>query len=387
VFSARSRFVREPNVLARALAAVRAMGREILDLTASNPTDAGLSYDSREILEAMTEPAALRYSPSPFGLESARNAVHEELLGDGLDVSVDDIVLTASTSEAYGFAFALLCDPGDAVLVPEPSYPLLAHLGQLASVELRPYRLAYDGAWHVDLGSLRTALTPRSRALVVVSPNNPTGSFLKLEELGEIAKLGLPIVSDEVFSRYPLIDDPTRARSALLVPDVLVIALGGLSKLAALPQHKLAWMLLGGPARDVDEARSRLELVADTYLDVSAPVQHALPRLFRATRATADAIRARTRQNLQKLQQALRGSAANVLRVEGGWYAVVRFPDLASEEEWVVALLEQAGVLVQPGWFFDFAEEPYAVLSLLTLESTFAEGVARLAALVASRVA
>jgi aspartate/methionine/tyrosine aminotransferase len=295
-----------------------------------------------------------------------------------VDIDSERIVLTASTSEAYGFAFKLLCDPGDEVLVPAPSYPLLEHLAQLEHVRLRPYRLAYDGAWHVDLESLRCARTPRTRAVVVVSPNNPTGSYLKLSELGAFSELGLPVVSDEVFARYPLVQDPERATSALAIEGVLVLALGGLSKLAALPQMKLAWMLLGGPNSAVSEARARLELIADCYLSVAAPVQLALPALFEATRVTAAAIGARARENLTALRSELAGSAASVLHVEGGWYAVVRLPRVASEEEWVVGLLEKEGVLVQPGWFFDFSDEPYVIVSLLTPQGQLTEGARRM---------
>lgn len=385
MFSRRSSFGREPNPLARALEGLRRAGREPIDLTASNPTRVGLTYDP-SILSALSQPGVLDYAPEPFGLPAARAAVSRELARDGLSVDPSCIVLTASTSEAYGFAFKLLCDAGDEVLVPVPSYPLFEHLAALEDVKLVPYRLAYDGAWHVDLDSLRRARTGRTRAVLVVSPNNPTGSYLKRSELEALAELGVPVVSDEVFARYPLLDDPRRVSSALALGDVLVLALGGLSKLAALPQLKLAWMLLGGPEPAVEEARTRLELIADTYLSVSAPVQNGLGALFEATRPTARAISERTRHNLESARAALDGSPISVLHVEGGWYAVLGLPRVEGEEGWIVGLLEHEDVLVQPGWFFDFPDEPYAVVSLLTPETTLEEGLRRFRRFAESRV-
>jgi aspartate/methionine/tyrosine aminotransferase len=380
VFSRRSFFSAEPNALARALSC-RA-GRAYLDLTISNPTRAALPYEREGILGALASADLLDYDPRPFGIEAARAAVSRELASDGVAVPTERVVLTASTSEAYGFAFKLLCDPGDAVLVPAPSYPLFEHLAALESVRLVPYRLAYDGAWHVDLDSLRRARVPEARAIMVVSPNNPTGSYAKRVELEAMAELGLPIVSDEVFARYPLRASAEHAPSALSVEGVLVVALGGLSKLAALPQLKLAWMALGGPEREVASALERLELIADTYLSVSAPVQRALPELFTRCRTTRDAIRTRTTNNLARLEECFVASAATVLFAEGGWYAVLRLPRVKSEEQWVLELLGEADVLVQPGWFFDFEDEPHAVLSLLTPEAVFLDGIARIRALV-----
>jgi alanine-synthesizing transaminase len=378
VFSGRSSFERSLNPLARALEELRRQGRSWLDLTVSNPTRAGLPYAKDALTRALGRPEAVDYAPEPFGLPAARAAVAAEVVSDGIRVSADDVVLTASTSEAYGFAFKLLCDAGDEILVPAPSYPLLDHLASLEQVRLRQYALAYDGAWHVDIESLRRCKTERSRAVVVVNPNNPTGSYLKQSELDVLAELGLPVISDEVFSRYPLTEDAARVTSVLALESNLVIALGGLSKLAALPQHKLAWMLLGGPSAARDEARGRLEIIADAYLSVGAVVQHALPDLLRESRATADAIRVRAREGLARIREILAGSSVSVLHVEGGWYAVLRWPRVATEEAWVVGLLEQEGVLVQPGWFFDFPDEPHCVISLLTPPDVLGEGVTRL---------
>jgi aspartate/methionine/tyrosine aminotransferase len=385
MLSARSSFDLSPNALAAALERARAAGRPPLDLTESNPTRAGLPYPADAILAALASPPILTYEPAPFGLPAAREAVARELSAEGTAVDPSRVVLTASTSEAYGFVFKLLCDPGDEVLVPRPSYPLFDHLAQLEGVRAVPYRVAYDGAWHVDLPSLRAAVSPRTRAVVTVSPNNPTGSYLKRDELDALAATGLPIVSDEVFASYPLRPDPSRAVSALEARGAaLVFALGGLSKLAALPQMKAGWIALGGERARVEAALARLEVIADAYLSIGTPVQRALPALLASRGPVHAAIAARTRANLASLASALAGSAASLLDVEGGWYATVRLPATRSEEDWVLGLLEQDGVHVHPGHFFDFPSEAYVVLSLLTPERDFCEGALRLVARVRS---
>jgi aspartate/methionine/tyrosine aminotransferase len=381
-FSARTDLDRTTHELASALAKRRGSGAEVLDLTESNPTRAQIPYAARDILQALARPEALVYEPEPFGLHAAREHVAREA---GVDAS--RIVLTASTSEAYAFVFKLLCDPGDDVLVPQPSYPLFDMLARFESVRLVPYRLAYDGAWHVDLDSVRRAIGARTRAILVVHPNNPTGSFLSRAELDALAATGLPIVSDEVFASYGFSasPDPRRADSAALARGAsLVFALGGLSKLAALPQMKLAWMALGGEPSRVSEAMARLELVADAFLSVSTPVQHALPGVLASRARAADAIRARTKENLAKLEAMTAGSAATLLRVEGGWYATLRLPATKSEHAWALEVLEQDGVYVHPGSFFGFESEPFVVLSLLTPAPTFERGSKLLLARVAA---
>ena len=383
-FSQRSGCSSTPNALTVSLDRIKTSGRPWLDLTESNPTRAGIPYPEESILSALADPRSLVYEPHPFGLASAREAVARELRRPGLAAS--HLVLTASTSEAYMFVFKLLCDPGDEVLVPAPSYPLFEHLARFECVRLVPYRLAYDGQWHVDVDSLRRAAGPRTRAVLVVSPNNPTGSYLKKVELEAIASLGLPIVSDEVFAAYSFGPDSHRVESALEAEGSLVFALGGLSKLAALPQMKLAWMAVGGPDEERAIALERLELIADSALSIGTPVQHALPALLDHRSPSTEAIRARTRENLDALGELLGPtSPATVLRVEGGWYATVRLPRTQGEEQWALDLLEGDGVYAHPGHFFDFEDEPYLVLSLLTKTSTFREGARRLAARVIDR--
>lgn len=375
----------DTNTLTRALDAARARGRRVLDLTAANPTAAGLPYPREAILEALASPGSLLYAPDSLGLRAAREAVSSELGSHGTPVPSARIALTASTSEAYAVLFKLLCDPGDEVLVPTPSYPLLDWLAAYESITLRPYPLVYAGRWHVDVEALRAAVTPRTRAIVVVAPNNPTGSYLGREELDAMLDLGLPVVSDEVFARYPLSADGLvpegRIPSVLGATRGLVFSLAGLSKLAALPQLKLGWIAVAGDDARVAEAMSRLELVLDAYLSVGSPVQHALRAVLATRHVTTDAITMRTRRNLATLRDAIaHAPAASVLDVEGGWYAILRVPDTTSDEERAVRLLEDHDVFVHPGYFFDMHRGAHLIVSLLTPEATFAEGITRLVA-------
>jgi alanine-synthesizing transaminase len=389
-FSSRSRFTAHRNRLTVALerallCAAEPDGKRVLDLTESNPTHAGLSPPAAELTALLADERVAHYEPTPFGLLSAREAIARELGQRGYAVPATHVLLTASTSEAYGYLFKLLCDPGDAVLVPAPSYPLFDVLAQLEQVRLIPYRLQYDGEWFLEQRALLHT-DARVRAIVVVHPNNPTGSYLKRGELAAIGELGLPIISDEVFVDYPLVEDHERVESALALADRnLVFRLGGLSKASALPQLKLAWTALAGPAEQVESARLRLEHIADAYLSPGLSVQLALPRLLVAGEATRSRIRARARDNLTVLRDALQDSAACVLRVEGGWYAIVRLPALLDDEEWALALLEHDGVLVQPGFYYELSGT-HVVVSLLVEPSLLCEAVALLVGRVATVV-
>jgi alanine-synthesizing transaminase len=378
LFSRRSGVELTPNAFSEAVVRRRASGAPLFDLTVSNPTTAGIPY-AADVAPALAADV-LTYEPAALGLLAAREAVAALWRERGIDAAPERIVLTASTSEAYAFTLKLLCDPGDEILVPAPSYPLFEHLARVESVGLVPYRLGFDGAWFIDVDAVRARVTPRTRAVFVVSPNNPTSTFLKRDELRSLSALGLPLVSDEVFGEYGLSADARRATSVLEGSAPLLVALDGLSKAAALPQLKLAWMTLGGEPARVREATERLELISDTFLSASTPVQRALPALL-ATRATAaNAIRSRARANLATLVALLRHSAVTLLPVEGGWYAVLRLPATQTDEEWALALVEQ-GVLVQPGYFFDFDGGPYVVVSLLTPKATLSAGVPAIAEL------
>lgn len=370
MFSRRSGHDQSPNAIAQLLSET---GKPPFDLTGSNPTTAGIEYPEALVSVLERAQAASRvYRPEPFGSPTARAA-----LAAFTGAHVDDLLLTASTSEAYAFLFKLLCDPGDAVLVPAPSYPLFEHLAGLEGVRALPYRLAYDGAWHVDLSSVRGAIDPRTRALVLVSPNNPTGHFTRQQELTALAELGLPLISDEVFAPFWLESSPPRAAEK---PDCLLFTLDGLSKRAGLPQLKLGWTLLSGPERARREARARLELIADTFLSVATPIQQALPELLALCPDLSARIRERCRENLRQLRGAVQGSPVTLLEPEAGWSAPLHLPRVASEDELVLGLARDAGVLVQPGWFYDFEREPYAIVSLLSEPRVFREGAARLVA-------
>jgi len=381
-FSSRLDWDLRPNRISASLEAKRREGAEILDLTESNPTRAGLAYPADEILTALADPRSLAYEPLPAGSPEARIAVSAYYAARGEDVAPARILLTASTSEAYAYVFKLLCNPGDEILVPRPSYPLFDFLARLECVRAVQYPLIYHGGWRIDFDALASLVTPRSRAIVLVNPNNPTGSFLKRDELPRLLSLsaasGLAIVSDEVFSDYTFAPCQERVRSLTGIEDVLTFCLSGLSKIAALPQMKLGWIVTGGPADLHTRALERLELIADTFLSAGTPVQRAAGRLIEAGATVRAQILSRVRQNLEFLREAVRNSPLGILDVEGGWYATVRVPRIRTEEEWTLELLERAGVLVQPGFFFDFESEAFLVLSVLTEPETFHEGVRRM---------
>jgi alanine-synthesizing transaminase len=354
----------------------------MLDITESNPTAAGFSYSADRILGALADPRILGYQPASAGLPSARAAVSEYYSGR---VGPDRILLTASTSEAYAFVFKLLADPGDEILVPRPSYPLFDFLAALDNVRVVQYPLVYGTGWTIDFDALAQAITPRTRAIVLVNPNNPTGSFLKAGELPQLVALcrdrSLALISDEVFSDYALEPDPRLVPSLTSVTDLLTFCLSGLSKVAGLPQMKLGWIAVGGPDSERLQAYERLELIADTYLSVSAPVQCAAPVLLGLRGPLQYQILARVRANREFLAgQIGPASPWRLLATEGGWYAVLEAPRIHSEEDWVVHLLADDNVLVQPGFFFDFEREAFLVLSLLTPAEVFREGVRRVLA-------
>jgi alanine-synthesizing transaminase len=335
---------------------------ELLDLTETNPTRAGIAYPHDELAEALARGARASYDPDPRGIRSAREALGHP----------DDYLLTASTSEAYSFLFKLLTDPGDTILTPTPSYPLLEHLASLEQVTLQSFPLEFHRRWEIH----DVPVSERTKAIVVVNPNNPTGSFVSADEQDRLARYRVPIISDEVFLSYPLDSSGT----TFVRDDVLTFTLGGLSKSAGLPHFKLGWIRVGGPGKE--EALNALELIADNFLSVATPVQVALPEILQLAPRIRDAIRERTRRNLHTLRDHLATTpSAHVLPVEGGWSAVIRVPRVMSDEELAIALLD-AGVVVQPGYFFDFENDGYLVVSLLTKEDVFAEGVRRLATII-----
>lgn len=383
MFSSRTPSSLDANRLAQAIDRMRAEHRPYVDLTLSNPTQAAIDYPAG-LLEALAHERGLRYAPTPFGLLDARRAVAGDYRRRGFDVAPARIVLTASTSEAYSLLFKLVADPGDEVLVPRPSYPLFDHLIRLDGLVARPYDLEFHGRWDIDVDSAARAMTPRTRALLLVSPNNPTGSIATAAELDRLASLcadaGMALVADEVFADYVLPAGASVPPGRVVDRrDALVFSLGGLSKSIGLPQVKLGWIAVGGPDRLVDEALGRLEVICDAYLSVSTPVQGAAAELLREGAAVRAAIAARLTANDRALRERAEASpACRVLPAEAGWYAVIQVPAIQPEEDLVIDLLVNQGVLAHPGYFFDFAREAFLVVSLLPPIDTFAHGVDRL---------
>lgn len=378
MFSTRVPDDRRPNHLARALAAARARG-PVIDLTVSNPTRVGIHYPA-DLLHGLSDAAALTYRPAPLGLREAREAIAADYARRGLRVEADRIVLTASTSEAYSILFKLLCEPGrSSVLTPVPSYPLFDHLTRLDGVGQRRYALEYHGRWTADLAGLDDAWRADTRAVLAVSPNNPTGSIVGEADADELtarcAERGAALILDEVFADYPLAAPFVEPR-AFVAPRGLLCRLGGLSKSIGLPQVKLGWIALAGPADLVTEALDRLELICDTYLSVATPVQIAARSLLDRGTVVREQILDRLRTNDAALRDIMAGSdGATVLPADGGWSAVIRVPATRSEEALVTDLIEQDGVVVHPGYFFDFPHEAFLVVSLLPEPGVFARGV------------
>jgi alanine-synthesizing transaminase len=377
VFSTRTNWKLALNRFTEAQREFAGAGREVLDLTISNPTRAGLRYDEAAILDALRNPQSLDYDPQPKGLLSAREAVASYYKERGETISPDSLLLTTSTSEGYSYLFRLLCNPGDEVLVPKPSYPLFEFLADLQDVKLIPYPLIYDHGWLVDIASLRKSASERPRAVVVVHPNNPTGSYASAQERKELNRFcrehEAALIVDEVFLDYPL---EGKHDSFVTNADALTFTLSGISKISGLPQMKMAWIAASGPQHEKDSALERLEVIADTYLSMNAPVQLAAPALLDARKTIQSQLQGRVRANLAELDRRL-ASQKNCarLKVEGGWYAVLRVPVTRSDEELAIALLRECSVLVHPGHFYDFANDGYLVLSLITAEEEFRRGV------------
>jgi alanine-synthesizing transaminase len=384
MFSNRFKWSLEPSRFALLIEEKKRSGARILDLTESNPTRAGFDYPSEEILGALGRSPAMLYEPAPRGLPVAREAVAGYYAERGFDVDPERILLTASTSEAYSFLFKLLAGHGESILVPQPSYPLFEFLAALEGVELRPYELHYvhSAGWKIDFDSVEKALAPNTRAIILVSPNNPTGSFTGLTEVGRLngicARHDLALIADEVFGDYGFEDDRGRAASLVSNDSSLTFVMSGLSKILALPQMKLGWIVTNGPMSLREEAMNRLDFIADTFLSVSAPIQHSAQAWLRLRRPMQEQVLDRVRANLNWLRDVTEDSPLRPLNVEGGWYATLELPRQYTEEEWAAALLEKDDVLTHPGYFFDFPREAFLVLSLLPGPEIFREAVNRI---------
>jgi alanine-synthesizing transaminase len=382
MFSDRTNWKLTRNRLTEALDEARPSGARVLDLTISNPTRAGLRYDEALILQSLASPNAMDYDPQPKGLPGARAAVAAYYhITHGVHLDPERLILTTGTSEGYSFVFRLLCNPGDELLVPKPSYPLFEFLADLHDVKLVPYPLIYDHGWQMDFPSLQKAVRERSRGVVVVHPNNPTGSYVHPAEQELLNRFcrehALALIADEVFLDYA--HDGTPHQSFAANQDVLTFSLSGVSKISALPQMKVAWIATSGPATEAEAAQARLEVIADTYLSMNAPIQWAVPALLEQRKSIQQQLLDRVLGNLAELdRQLVAQKTCQRLSVEGGWYAVLRVPVTQTDEELAVDLLRRKSVLVHPGHFYDFPSDGYLVLSLITPEKEFAEGIGRL---------
>ena len=383
MFSKRTEWKLTPNRFSQAQADLRASGMEVLDLSLSNPTRAGFQLDQEAILQALAQPESLDYDPQPKGLLSARQAVtryyHDAHGVFGVDP--ESVVLTTSTSEGYSYIFRLLCNPDDEILVPKPSYPLFEFLADLQDVTLVPYPLIYDAGWQIDFPSLYKAVNHRTRGVVVVHPNNPTGSYASIAEVDGLnrfcAEYNLSLIVDEVFLDYAI--DGASRTSFVSNDSVLTFTLSGISKISGLPQMKVAWVAASGPEEVKQQAMARLEVISDTYLSMNAPLQLATPVLLDQRKNLQPLLRDRIRNNVQEFDRQLaRQKTCERLRVDGGWYAVLRVPALQSDEDLAIDLLRKVAVLVHPGHFYDFPTDGYLVLSLITPPEEFREGVSRI---------
>ena len=381
MFSNRTAWNRATNRLSEALARYRTSGEPFFDLSISNPTECGFHYDERAIMRALCSPATLQYHPDPRGVAVARQAVVQYYAERDQQVVLDDIILTTSTSEAYSFIFRLLCNAGEEILVPTPSYPLFDFLAEIEDVRIVPYPLVYDHGWQIDLHGLQQAITPKTRGMIVVHPNNPTGNFVKSSELAALNQLcsekQMALIADEVFLDFSLQQELPASFSANT--GSLTFTMSGLSKIAGLPQMKLAWLVASGPEQEKREALARLEIIADTYLSMNAPVQLAAPEFLRQRHSFKKQLMARLRANLEELDRQIAGQKhCGRLEVEGGWYSVLRIPATRSDEDLALELLEQRGVFVHPGHFYDFVQDGYLIVSLITPQQEFSEGIKRL---------
>ncbi len=396
MFADRTNWNLTPNRLSEALAQHLSAGKRIFDLSASNPTEGGFEYNGETILHALCDETALTYVPDPKGLLRARQAVAEYYAGRGDEVSVENIILTTSTSEAYSFVFRTLCNPGDELLVPAPSYPLFGFLADIHDLRLVQYQLLYDYGWQIDFHAVEQAITPRTRGVIVVNPNNPTGHFVKPEDLATLNEIcstrGMAVVADEVFLDFAYGESSarrevaknsrprgtaTRKPASLAVnTGALTFTMSGLSKISGLPQMKAAWLVTSGPEELKTKALERLEVIADTYLSMNAPVQLALPELLQQRHGFQKQVMTRVRRNVAELDRQLtQKKSCSRLEIEGGWYAVLRVPATRSDDDLAVELLTTKGIYVHPGHFYDFPNAGYLIVSLIMQEREFTEGI------------
>jgi aspartate/methionine/tyrosine aminotransferase len=395
-FSLRTEWDREPNRLTQLYDNLRKEGKKIHDLTISNPTECSISYPVKKIFSALSNPQGVHYSPDPHGLLTARQAVKDYYKERAADIDEENIFITASTSEAYSLLFTLLCNPGETILAPRPSYPLFEFLAQLTGVTLKYYPLQYEGGWYMDTETIARSVTTATKAIIMVHPHNPTGMFIKKHEYSQIIEIAgkhrMAVIADEVFLDFAL-DSPKNVLGTTAgTSDILTFTLSGISKTIGLPQFKLGWIVISGYEPHSREATARLEIMSDTYLSANTPVQIALPDLMKECIEIRQGIHDRVRSNYQYIHQLLYESGQNnnypcsVLEAEGGWYAIIRVPRTQTAEAWAIELLGRHDIYVYPGHFFDFNDEGFLVVSLLTEEETFRRLVKQIADFISESV-
>lgn len=383
MFSIRTNWQRKPNRLTELYNLLRDNGEKILDLTASNPTQCGIVYPANEILPSLGNPRSLQYDPQPQGIIPARKAVCAYYRSRDVDLSPHQVFLTASTSEAYSTVFKLLCNAGDEVLIPRPSYPLFEYLAQINDVAMQHYSLRYDGVWHIDFDSLTASITEKTKAIIIIHPHNPTGMFLKKYEHERLVQIAtehrLALIVDEVFLEYGFSDYAEKFNSSASERRVLTFTLNGISKMIGMPQMKLGWIVLSGPDVELAEASHRLEMLCDTFLSVNTPVQEALSTLFQSGESVREQIMERIKSNYAFLDRSLgNGGNCSLISSEGGWYGIIRVPRIKSDEEWCIGILRETKVYLYAGYHFDFEEEGFLIVSLLPENKIFEDGVQRI---------
>ena len=385
MFSKRFDYNIEENNLSKLLNEKKSAGVKILDLIESNPTNAGFDYNETGILNSIAKPESMKYVPNPKGLESAREAVSQYYREKSITINTDNIFLTSSTSEAYSFIFRLLTDPFDEVLIPRPSYPLFSFIAEMETVNIKYYNLIYSDnkTWEIDFESINSQLTEKTKAIILVNPNNPTGNFVKLKEINLLLKIckanNIALICDEVFMDYILETERNSTFSLAGINYVLTFTLSGLSKICGLPQMKLSWIVVSGPDKECEEAKAKMEIITDTYLSVGTPIQLAASDLLIGKEFIQKQIKKRVLRNYDYLKtESERKDYFELLRTEGGWYSVLKIPNNINEDTLAFELLDKKNVYIHPGYFFDFNEEGYIVVSLLTPEEKFNKGIKRI---------
>ena len=385
MFSKRFNYNTEENKLSALLKDKKSAGISVLDLMESNPTNAGFDFDEAGILNAVSKPESLKYLPHPKGLKTARKAVAQYYKEKNIEINIDNIFLTSGTSEAYSFIFKLLTDPGDEILIPNPGYPLFSFIAEMESVNIKNYKLKYsDGNfWSIDFESLKSGIADKTKAVIIVNPNNPAGNYIKAKEINELLRIcrehKIAVICDEVFLDYPVESDRKNIFSVAGINYVLTFTLSGLSKICGLPQMKLSWIIVGGPKKECNEAKEKLEIITDTYLSVGAPVQLAVGSLLVNRDFIQAQIKDRILRNYEFLKSELIANEfADLMKTDGGWYAVLKIKIKISEENMAFEMLEKKDVYIHPGFFFDFKDEGYIVVSLLTPAENFNTGIKRI---------